>query len=327
MSEPRRIAVTTAVFGTATAVSRVAGVVREIMVAGRVRQRHRALGVQHRLQPAQPVRAVVADNAISGAFIPVFVELRERGEEREAWRVAGMVLWTTAILLRAHGPADAAGAVVHPAVPGRRTRLQRPGRDADPDPVPDRDRAGHDRRRHRHPQRRPGLRAARLRAGDLEPGHHRQPGLRGDLVPGEPPGRDLRRGRAGGHHHPVPDPAAAAAGPLGAGLPARLRQPACAPRAEADAAGVDGAGPDQLQPDHRPAGRHYARTATRCPTSTSPFACSCCPRACSRWRSPPCCFPRSRGGRPARAARAWRMVGQGLRTIVFLLLPAAAVSA
>src|SRR5436305_986191 len=47
------------------------------------------------------IRAIVADNAISAAFVPVFLELRERGEEREAWRVAGMVIWTTAVVLGA----------------------------------------------------------------------------------------------------------------------------------------------------------------------------------------------------------------------------------
>ena len=44
------------------------------------------------------VRSLVADNAISGAFVPVFLELRENGAaSAEAWRVAGMVLWTTAV--------------------------------------------------------------------------------------------------------------------------------------------------------------------------------------------------------------------------------------
>jgi len=33
--------------------------------------------------------------------VPVFVELQERGDHREAWRVAGMVVWTAAIALGA----------------------------------------------------------------------------------------------------------------------------------------------------------------------------------------------------------------------------------
>src|SRR5204863_527985 len=47
------------------------------------------------------IRAVVADNAISAAFVPVFLGLREQGEEEEAWQVAGMVVWTTAVVLGA----------------------------------------------------------------------------------------------------------------------------------------------------------------------------------------------------------------------------------
>src|SRR5215471_11103948 len=73
MADTRRLATSTAVFGVATAISRVAGL----------------------------VRAIVADNAISAAFLPVFVELREKGEEKEAWRVAGMVLWATTVILGA----------------------------------------------------------------------------------------------------------------------------------------------------------------------------------------------------------------------------------
>jgi len=99
MSESRRIAVSTAVFGTATAVSRVAGVVREIIAAAVFGSSTALSAFNIAYNLPNLVRAVVADNAIGGAFIPVFVELREKGEEREAWRVAGMVLWTTATLL------------------------------------------------------------------------------------------------------------------------------------------------------------------------------------------------------------------------------------
>ena len=101
MAETRRLATSTAAFGFATAVSRVAGLVREstaaaVLGSGPV---YSAFTVAFNLPNL--VRAIVADNAISAAFVPVFVELRERGEEREAWRVAGMVLWTTAVVLGA----------------------------------------------------------------------------------------------------------------------------------------------------------------------------------------------------------------------------------
>jgi putative peptidoglycan lipid II flippase len=39
------------------------------------------------------VRALVADAALSGAFVPVFSELLEKGERRRAWRVASTLFW------------------------------------------------------------------------------------------------------------------------------------------------------------------------------------------------------------------------------------------
>jgi putative peptidoglycan lipid II flippase len=101
MADTRRLATSTAVFGAATAISRVAGLVRESVAAavlgsGAV---YSAFTVAFNLPNL--IRAIVADNAISAAFVPVFLELRERGEEEEAWRVAGMVIWTTAVVLGA----------------------------------------------------------------------------------------------------------------------------------------------------------------------------------------------------------------------------------
>src|SRR5262249_44465170 len=43
------------------------------------------------------IRSMVADNAISAAFVPVFVELREQGREGEAWHAAAIVLWLAAL--------------------------------------------------------------------------------------------------------------------------------------------------------------------------------------------------------------------------------------
>ncbi|MDX6516970.1 MAG: putative peptidoglycan lipid flippase, partial [Gaiellaceae bacterium] len=39
------------------------------------------------------VRALVADAALSSAFVPVFSELLEKGERKRAWRVASSLLW------------------------------------------------------------------------------------------------------------------------------------------------------------------------------------------------------------------------------------------
>ena len=45
------------------------------------------------------VRALVADAALSGAFVPVFSELLERGEKKRAWRVASTLFWLTLLVL------------------------------------------------------------------------------------------------------------------------------------------------------------------------------------------------------------------------------------
>ena len=175
MADTRRLATSTAAFGVATAISRVAGLVRESVAAavlgsGAV---YSAFTVAFNLPNL--VRAIVADNAISAAFVPVFLELREQGEEQEAWRVAGMVLWTTAVLL---GALSALMMLLAPLfVPlllvGTDHVAYRPGRHAHPHPVPDRGADGPDRRGHRHPQLAADLRRAGVRAGGLEPGDHR----------------------------------------------------------------------------------------------------------------------------------------------------------
>jgi len=95
----RRIARSTAGFSLATAVSRVLGLVREMVsayyfgVAGLVN----AFTVA--IQIPNLVRALVADAALSGAFVPVFSELLEQGEKKRAWRVASTLLWLTLLVL------------------------------------------------------------------------------------------------------------------------------------------------------------------------------------------------------------------------------------
>jgi putative peptidoglycan lipid II flippase len=101
MSEQRRLAASTAVFGAATAVSRVAGVLREI-VAARFFGASPALGAfLIAFNVPNLIRSLVADSAISAAFVPVFAHLREEGREPEAWRVASIVLWLAAVVLGA----------------------------------------------------------------------------------------------------------------------------------------------------------------------------------------------------------------------------------
>jgi putative peptidoglycan lipid II flippase len=90
----RRLAWSTAVFSAATGLSRVLGLVREIVA-------RRFFGVEGvginaftvAFQVPNLVRALVADAALSSAFVPVFSELLEKGERVRAWRVASSLIW------------------------------------------------------------------------------------------------------------------------------------------------------------------------------------------------------------------------------------------
>jgi putative peptidoglycan lipid II flippase len=89
----RRLAWSAFIFSLATGLSRVAGLVREVVV-------RRYFGVEGRInaftvafQVPNLVRAIVADASLSGAFVPVFSELMEKGERARAWRVASSIFW------------------------------------------------------------------------------------------------------------------------------------------------------------------------------------------------------------------------------------------
>ncbi|MDQ3859255.1 MAG: murein biosynthesis integral membrane protein MurJ [Actinomycetota bacterium] len=95
-SEPgraRRLAWSTAIFAASTGGSRVLGLLREILV-------RRYFGVEGPIntftvayQVPNLVRSLVADAALSAAFVPVFSELLEKNERLRAWRVASTLVW------------------------------------------------------------------------------------------------------------------------------------------------------------------------------------------------------------------------------------------
>ena len=91
----RRVARSTAVFSVATAVSRALGLVREIVTAYYFGVAGKINAFTVAIQIPNLVRALVADAALSGAFVPVFSELLERGEKARAWRVASTLFWLT----------------------------------------------------------------------------------------------------------------------------------------------------------------------------------------------------------------------------------------
>jgi putative peptidoglycan lipid II flippase len=88
-----RLARSTAIFAVATGLSRVAGLVRESVSAYYFGSRGRINAFTVAFQLPNLVRALVADAALSGAFVPVFSELLEKGDRRRAWRVASTLFW------------------------------------------------------------------------------------------------------------------------------------------------------------------------------------------------------------------------------------------
>jgi putative peptidoglycan lipid II flippase len=89
----RRLAWSTAIFSLATGLSRVLGLVREIVAAYYFGIKGPINAFQVAFLVPNTIRALVADAALSSAFVPVFSELLEKGERKRAWRVASTLFW------------------------------------------------------------------------------------------------------------------------------------------------------------------------------------------------------------------------------------------
>ena len=89
----RRLAVSTAIFGIATALSRVLGLVREMVAGYYFGAAGRINAFTVAFQVPNLIRALVADAALSSAFVPVFTDLLQKGERKRAWRVASSLFW------------------------------------------------------------------------------------------------------------------------------------------------------------------------------------------------------------------------------------------
>src|SRR6058998_4194375 len=89
----RRLAWSTAIFSLATGLSRILGLVREIVASYYFGAQGRINAFTVAFQVPNLLRALLADAAISSAFVPVFSELLEKGERKRAWRVASSLFW------------------------------------------------------------------------------------------------------------------------------------------------------------------------------------------------------------------------------------------
>ena len=165
------------------ALSRVLGLVREMVAAYAFGAAGRINAFTVAFQIPNLVRALVADTALSGAFVPVFSELLEKGERVTSLaRRLDDLLARPALHDRAHRGLRARRPAHRRAVRRSRRGLRPRGR-ALARALPDRGlaRALGDRRR--DPQRLRPVHRAGADAGRVEPRDHRRPRARRSVWP------------------------------------------------------------------------------------------------------------------------------------------------
>jgi len=96
-----RIARSTAFFSVATAASRIAGLVREVVAASYYGINGPMSAFTIAFQVPNLVRALFADAALQPAFVPIFTEQLERKNYREAFRLASTLLLLVTLVLGA----------------------------------------------------------------------------------------------------------------------------------------------------------------------------------------------------------------------------------
>ena len=84
----RRTAINTLIFSVATGLSRIAGLIREVVEAAYFGTGGPASAFTLAFQIPNLIRALVADAALSSAFVPVFSELLEQKKRKEAIELA-----------------------------------------------------------------------------------------------------------------------------------------------------------------------------------------------------------------------------------------------
>lgn len=96
-----RLARSTALFSAATGLSRIAGLVREVVAASYFGVTAQMSAFTLAFQVPNLVRSLFADAAIQAAFVPVFTEQLEQGNRREAFRLASSLIFLVAAILGA----------------------------------------------------------------------------------------------------------------------------------------------------------------------------------------------------------------------------------
>ncbi|HYM56628.1 MAG TPA: murein biosynthesis integral membrane protein MurJ [Solirubrobacteraceae bacterium] len=98
---PRRIALNTAIFSVATGLSRIAGLAREVVASSYFGTSGAFSAFTIAFQVPNLLRALVADSALSAAFVPVFTELLEQRRREDAFRLAGALFGLILLVLGA----------------------------------------------------------------------------------------------------------------------------------------------------------------------------------------------------------------------------------
>ncbi len=97
----RRLSVSTAIFAIATGFSRVAGLGREVVAASLFGTGGPASAFTIASQIPNLMSNLFAQAALSAAFVPVFTDLLQQGRKREAFRLASTLFWIILIALGA----------------------------------------------------------------------------------------------------------------------------------------------------------------------------------------------------------------------------------
>ena len=95
------VARNTAIFSIATGISRIAGLLREIVAASFFGTSRAASAFTLAFQIPNLVSNLFANAALSAAFVPVFTDLLQKGRRREAFRLASTLFWIMLIVLGA----------------------------------------------------------------------------------------------------------------------------------------------------------------------------------------------------------------------------------
>jgi putative peptidoglycan lipid II flippase len=95
------VARNTAIFSIATGISRVVGLLREIVAASFFGTKGPASAFTIAFQIPNLISNLFANAALSAAFVPVFTELLQKGRKKEAFRLASTLFWIMLIVLGA----------------------------------------------------------------------------------------------------------------------------------------------------------------------------------------------------------------------------------